>query len=73
MSTSEAPAITLHLMTQDGQPYGSQRRCCEMCGVMIWNDPPSDGGEWTDDRRVYQQPPIGYVRCDSLKPKGGGK
>lgn len=26
--------ITLHLITQDDQPYGSVRRCCEACGVM---------------------------------------
>lgn len=26
---------TLHLMTQRGQPYGSERKCCEMCGLML--------------------------------------
>lgn len=26
---------TLHLMTQRNQPYGSVRRCCENCGLMM--------------------------------------
>jgi hypothetical protein len=36
----------LHLMTQDDQPYGSTRKCCEVCGVIPWN--------YTDDRKVYE-------------------
>lgn len=27
----------LHLMTQDDQPIGSERKCCERCGVAYWN------------------------------------
>lgn len=46
--------VTLHLMTQRGQPYGSERRCCEECGLMLvgrpdafwlkhtWTDKPDD-------------------------------
>ncbi len=26
---------TLHLMTQRDQPYGSVRKCCEICGLMM--------------------------------------
>lgn len=26
---------TLHLMTQRDQPFGSVRKCCELCGAMI--------------------------------------
>lgn len=26
---------TLHLMTQRDQPYGSVRKCCEQCGLMM--------------------------------------
>lgn len=33
---------TIHLMTQDGQPYGSENRCCELCGVMLAYRGPSD-------------------------------
>lgn len=46
--------LTLHLMTQRNQPYGSHRKCCEECGVMLvarphafwikhtWTDQPDD-------------------------------
>jgi hypothetical protein len=50
-------SIALHLMTQRNQPYGSERRCCEACGVMLvarpdsfwlkhaWTDSPQDFGQ----------------------------
>jgi len=28
---------TVHLMTQDDQPIGSERKCCERCGSAYWN------------------------------------
>jgi len=59
----EPAKIVLHLKTQDDQPYGSHRRCCERCGVMLWGqagEPP-----WTDDREVYEQLPPGFTRCDA--------
>ena len=51
----------LHLKTQRGQPYGSERRCCEECGIMI-------GGlesnvKWTADPENYAKPPAGFIRC----------
>ena len=55
--------ITLHLMTQDNQPYGSSRRCCEICGVMIW---PLPQPQWTEDRQVYMNPPEKYVACNKI-------
>jgi hypothetical protein len=55
--------VILHLKTQDHQPYGSERRCCERCGIMIWGSPP-DGPKWTDDRALYAAPPEPYVPCD---------
>jgi hypothetical protein len=27
----------MHVVTQDNQPYGSVRKCCERCGTAIWN------------------------------------
>ncbi|RPI55108.1 MAG: hypothetical protein EHM49_02340 [Deltaproteobacteria bacterium] len=27
--------IILHLVTQDNQPYGSRRKCCQKCGLAI--------------------------------------
>lgn len=41
--------ITLHLITQDDQPYGSVRRCCEMCGCMK----SAALGVFTDDRALF--------------------
>lgn len=47
---------TVHILTQEGQPYGSERRCCNHCGTMLW---PVAGGygplppfvdNWTDWR-----------------------
>jgi hypothetical protein len=52
---------TLHLMTQRGQPYGSVRKCCEMCGAMLvtrsdaywrknaYTDNPADWRRWPAD------------------------
>ena len=31
-----ATTDALHILSQEGQPYGSSRRCCNHCGVMIW-------------------------------------
>lgn len=47
---------TLHLMTQRGQPYGSQRKCCERCGLMMVARPDSFWREhtWTDEERLYR-------------------
>ena len=62
----------LHLMTQDNQPYGSERRCCEICGTMIWTEPMP---AYTDDRiRFNGMEPdealkLGYVKCNG-KPVG---
>jgi len=53
----------LHLVTQDGQPYGSARLCCERCGVQVLYR--SEVPHWTDDRGMYADPPSGFFRCDS--------
>ena len=28
--------VVVHLLDQSDQPYGSERRCCNRCGVMLW-------------------------------------
>jgi hypothetical protein len=58
----------LHLKTQNGQPYGSERRCCEICGVMIWNnslEKNHPGHGWTDETSSYNDRTIWpeYARC----------
>lgn len=54
---------TIHLMTQRGQPYGSERKCCEMCGSMliarpdsywrhnVWTDEPDEWKDWPAEGR----------------------
>lgn len=52
--------VILHYLNQDDQPYGSVRMCCNICGAAILGrDPP----KWTDDSKVYNKPPSGYVNC----------
>lgn len=58
----------LHLMTQDNQPYGSSRRCCERCGIMLVGAA-ADTCAMTTDRATYEKPPTGYVRCDAAPRK----
>lgn len=49
IGTMNAP--TVHILSQEGQPYGSERRCCNHCGVMIWGtEPPAHLDNWTDWR-----------------------
>jgi hypothetical protein len=31
-----APPPIVHIRSLDDQPYGSERRCCNDCGVMLW-------------------------------------
>ena len=52
-------AAVLHLMTQRNQPYGSERRCCEVCGRMI----ASTTFPYTDDPDLYQNPGPNYIPC----------
>ena len=41
----------LHILSQEGQPYGSTRRCCNHCGVMICGpNAPHYVDDWTDWR-----------------------
>jgi hypothetical protein len=28
--------VKIHILSQERQPYGSERRCCNHCGIMIW-------------------------------------
>ena len=62
---------TLHLMTQRGQPYGSERRCCEVCGLMMVARPPSfwRDQKWTDQPEEWKRWPAGaFPTPDALVP-----
>lgn len=54
----------LHLKTQRDQPYGSERMCCERCGVALV---PPEQLPWTADEAIYEDPPEGFVSCDTAK------
>jgi hypothetical protein len=54
----------MHILSQDGQPYGSERRCCNNCGVMIWGEViPAHVDNWTDWRAHPN-------RCENEDPRG---
>jgi len=62
---------TLHLMTQRNQPYGSQRKCCEYCGLMLVARPDSFWREhtWTDEPEHFKHWPAGSANVpDELVP-----
>lgn len=47
-ATRETAAEIVHILSQEGQPYGSERRCCNHCGIMIWgSDAPPYVDTWT--------------------------
>lgn len=41
----------LHVMTQDNQPYMSERKCCECCGYAWWVWDDDDG--YVSEKRSY--------------------
>jgi len=45
--------VIVHFMTQDNQPYGSARMCCEECGTAQF----APGFEFTSDRSFYAKLP----------------
>ncbi len=61
---------TLHLMTQRDQPYGSFRKCCEQCGLMMIGRPDEfwAGHEWTDDPSEYENVDATKFRRCLLQP-----
>jgi hypothetical protein len=65
---------TLHLMTQRDQPYGSERRCCEICGLMMVGRPDSfwlknawthEPDEWTHWPEGTANVPYELIPCIS--------
>lgn len=65
--------VVVHLMTQDGQPYSSERRCCEICGLMIFHNP--DLPRYTNDRTQFKELPkkgttgVPLVACNGELPR----
>lgn len=46
----------LHFRTQEGQPYGSESRKCNHCGIMIWPEM-ADPPPFTTDRETWKRDP----------------
>lgn len=61
----------IHLMTQDDQPYGSQRKCCERCGTAMWHF------QWYfDEKRHFTKEKAeeyNGIRCIDIKEEDNGK
>ena len=60
---------TLHLMTQRDQPYGSMRRCCEKCGLMlVWREKSFwDEHAYIVDEQHYKNGHPGFTTCDAQR------
>ncbi len=65
---SDAHPEPLHLVTQRGQPYGSVRRCCEVCGRMCWPGMQGTAKRWTDDPDDYRK---AAERCEAVPGPSG--
>lgn len=50
--------MSLHLITQMGQPYGSTRRCCEWCGLSGQVITDTFGEAATDDPKQFSDSPL---------------
>lgn len=59
--------ITLHLITQRDQPYGSVRKCCEACGAYGALKEPDNA--WTDEPETHAKPPPEYRACNAEVPR----
>lgn len=60
------PIEIVHYMTQNAQPYGSRRRCCERCGAMCV-EPFTDRivATFTDKNPTTHEVPPGFRWCSS--------
>jgi len=60
---------TLHLMTQRDQPYGSVRRCCERCGLMMVARPAAFWNEnsYADEEIDYHDNHHNHTTCATVK------
>jgi hypothetical protein len=47
----------LHIVDQNGQPYGSTRRCCSYCGAMCWPGMKGSATRWVDNWTEYGAAP----------------
>lgn len=60
--TTPTPNKIVHLITQRNQPYGSVRRCCELCGAYGKIDGKTHF--YVVYEEEFNELPEGYVRCN---------
>lgn len=53
--------LPMHYMTQNNQPYGSVRKCCEICGRAAF----IEGYQYTEDRGFYNNHPNNCKRLEN--------
>jgi hypothetical protein len=61
----EAPEA-VHLLDQTGQPFGSVRRCCNYCGVMLGFGP---SPRWVPCEAHLLMLPDGFTLCPHAPSK----
>jgi hypothetical protein len=55
----------VHVLSQEGQPYGSERRSCNYCGTMIWGpSAPRFVDNWEDWRALPDNCGVARARRD---------
>jgi hypothetical protein len=54
--------MSLHLVTQNGQPYGSVRRCCEWCGLSVEVIAHRIGEAATDSTKQFNDSPLSCLK-----------
>ena len=64
VNVSVEEVTVVHLRSQAGQPYGSVRLCCNMCGTALLGDAP----KWVEYESDYESLPAGHVRCVDVEP-----
>lgn len=56
------PHKIVHLITQRNQPYGSVRRCCELCGAYGKIDGKTHF--YVETETEFSKLPEGHIRCN---------
>jgi hypothetical protein len=58
--------VVLHIKEYSPWNSGPDIRKCTDCGVRLWL---ATDGVWTNDRKIFEAPPDGYVSCWRAKDK----
>lgn len=53
----------IHFRPQHDQPYGSERKCCYYCGIMLVGPTP----RWVEWKEEWESLPNDFARCMEAK------